>query len=71
MILIFNSIVPDVNYAFTDESLQVHAQKTVFIRRGQVIFATKNIQVCKIKPRVKYSVLLSKFMDLMLHTFRL
>jgi hypothetical protein len=48
MILIFKSIVPGENYTFTDGLLGVHAKNTVFIRRGQVFFVTKDMQVWKL-----------------------
>jgi hypothetical protein len=49
MIQIFKNIVPGENYTFTGGLLGVHAENTVFIRRGQVFFVTKDIQVWKIK----------------------
>jgi hypothetical protein len=48
MILIFKSIVPRENYTFTDGLLGVHAENTVFIRRGPAFFVPKDIQVWKL-----------------------
>jgi hypothetical protein len=48
MILILKSNVPGENYTFTDGLLGVHAENTVFIRRGQLFFVTKDIQVWKL-----------------------
>jgi hypothetical protein len=48
MIFTFKSIVPGKKYAFTGELLGVHIENTVFTRRDQVFFATKDIQVWKL-----------------------